>query len=135
MDLSSIMKLVSDPKVRNLVTQLFSQMSNNKGGSGGQANMAGLLDTMGKNPEIGDQVKSWVGTGDNKPVSPEQVTQAIGADQIQKAATAAGMSPTEAANDLSKVLPHLVDTATPAGKPPSSMPDIDSLLKQLMSGK
>jgi uncharacterized protein YidB (DUF937 family) len=115
MDLSSLIKLASDPQVRNLIMSLIGQMGGNKGG----ANMNGLLENL-NSAGMGDQVKSWVGTGDNKSITPDQVTKAFGADHIAQAAKDAGCTPQEAATQLSKVLPQVVDTATPAGKPPAT---------------
>lgn len=128
MDVSSLMKLAANPQVRQLVMSLLSQM----GKSGGGNNMAGLLDNM-SGAGLGDQVKSWVGTGDNAPVTPAQVTQAIGSDQLHEAATAAGMTDQAAADSLAKVLPQVVDQATPTGTPPAPI-DFEKVISQLFSG-
>ena len=77
--LSALLKMVSDPQVRSPVMSLINQMGG-KGGGGG-ANMNGLLENFNQ-AGMGDQVKSWVGTGDNKSITPDQVTQALGADHI-----------------------------------------------------
>jgi len=133
MDLNALLKLASNPQIRSLVTSLLGQ--HGKGG-GAQpvngANMAGLVDNL-KSAGLGDQVKSWVGTGDNKAVTAAQMTQAIGADKIQKAALDAGLTPQAAADDLAKVLPSMIDQATPNGKAPSAK-DFDTLLQRLMGG-
>jgi uncharacterized protein YidB (DUF937 family) len=126
------MKLASNPQIRNLVMSLLGQIGGKGGSSAGAggANMAGLLDNM-KASGLDDQVKSWVGTGDNKPVTPDQVTQAIGADKIQAAAKQAGLSPQQAADDLAKVLPQVVDSATPTGNAPTAT-DFDALFQKFM---
>jgi uncharacterized protein YidB (DUF937 family) len=69
---------------------------------------------------IGDVAKSWIGTGENKSVSPDQVTQALGEERVQQVANDAGVSTEQAADGLSKVLPSAVDTVTPGGQIPSS---------------
>jgi uncharacterized protein YidB (DUF937 family) len=115
MDLNALIKLASNPQVRNLVMSLLGQMGG--GNKAGGQSMNGLLENLNSSG-MGDQVKSWVGTGDNKPVTADQVTQAIGADKIAQAAKDAGMSPQAAADDLAKVLPQIVDTATPTGATP-----------------
>jgi uncharacterized protein YidB (DUF937 family) len=130
MDLSSLIKLASNPQVRNLVMSLINQM----GGKGDKpgAGMNSLLDNLqGAGAE--DQVKSWIGTGDNKPISPEQVTKAFGADHIAQAAKDAGCSPQEAATELSKVLPQVVDTATPSGQAPQTA-DFEQMFSKLFGG-
>jgi len=130
MDLSSLMKLASNPQVRQLVMSLLGQLG---GKGGGGANMAGLVQNLNSNG-LGEQVKSWVGTGDNKPVTPDQITQAVGPEQLHRAAESAGMSDQQAADSLSKVLPQVVDQASPSGQMPQSN-DFEKLFKQLFSGQ
>lgn len=69
---------------------------------------------------IGDVAKSWIEPGDNKSVSPDQVTQALGEEQVQQVANDAGISTEQAADGLSKVLPGAVDNVTPGGQIPSA---------------
>ncbi|HEY3295635.1 MAG TPA: YidB family protein [bacterium] len=68
-----------------------------------------------KSKGLGETVSSWVGTGENKPISPAQVTQALGKDQVEGIATKLGISTDEAAAKLSEVLPKVVDKLTPTG--------------------
>jgi uncharacterized protein YidB (DUF937 family) len=133
MDLSSLLKLASNPQVRGVVMSLIQQMSNKGGSAKGGANMNGLLENLNSSG-LGDQVKSWVGTGDNKPITPDQVTQAIGADQIAQAAKDAGCTPQQAASDLAKVLPQIVDTATPTGAAPAPT-DFDEMFAKIFGGQ
>jgi uncharacterized protein YidB (DUF937 family) len=69
---------------------------------------------------LGDVAKSWIGMGENKAVSPNQVTQALGEDEVQQVANEAGVSTEQAAAGLSKVLPGAVDNVTPGGEIPSA---------------
>ena len=69
---------------------------------------------------LGDVARSWIGTGENKSVSAEQVKEALGAEQVAKVADEAGVSTDEAASALSKVLPDAVDNVTPGGQVPST---------------
>jgi uncharacterized protein YidB (DUF937 family) len=120
MDLSQIMKLANDPTVQKLLQSLLSRFA---GGQGGQAaGMTGLM-TQLEQHGLGNQVQSWTGTGGNEKVTGQQLTEALGADTIDQAATAAGTSPDDAANKLASVLPQLVDKASPEG----SMPDPKTL--------
>ena len=68
---------------------------------------------------LGATVKSWVGTGPNDPVSPDQVQHALGADTIKDMAAKAGISPTDLLSKLSAVLPQAIDKLTPAGTIPA----------------
>jgi uncharacterized protein YidB (DUF937 family) len=69
---------------------------------------------------LGATVRSWVGTGANQPISPDQVHQAIGPDTMKQLAAKFGMSSDELAKKLSSVLPQAVDHMTPEGKLPTS---------------
>jgi len=69
---------------------------------------------------LGDVAQSWIGTGSNKSVSPDQVKDALGRQQVEQIANDAGVSTDEAAAGLSKVLPDAVDNVTPSGQVPST---------------
>ena len=64
---------------------------------------------------LGSTVRSWVGTGANQPISPDQVHQAFGADTMKQLAAKAGMTPEDLAAKLSNVLPQAIDKLTPSG--------------------
>ena len=63
----------------------------------------------------GDKVASWVSTGENEPISPEQVQHAVGSDQISAIAAKLGVDPAQASQLLAKFLPNMVDKLTPGG--------------------
>jgi len=67
---------------------------------------------------MGATVRSWVGSGPNQPVSPEQVHQVFGSGMIAQLAARAGMSPQELAQKIAQVLPTAIDKLTPDGKVP-----------------
>jgi uncharacterized protein YidB (DUF937 family) len=68
---------------------------------------------------LGATVKSWVGVGENTPISADQIHHALGADTINELAAKAGMSPQDLAAKLSVVLPQAIDKLTPGGALPS----------------
>ena len=69
---------------------------------------------------LGDVADSWIGTGSNKSVSPDQVKDALGQQQVEQIANDAGVSTDDAAAGLSRVLPEAVDNVTPSGHVPST---------------
>jgi uncharacterized protein YidB (DUF937 family) len=94
--------------------------------------LAGLVQAFQKNG-LGDIVNSWVGTGKNLPISPEQIQQGLGGDFLKELASKAGLNPEAAKSQLAELLPGLVDKLTPDGKLPES-----NLLEQglnLLRGK
>ncbi len=68
---------------------------------------------------LGDQVKSWIGTGENQAVSADQIKQALPQEKLEQIATNQGVTTDEAADGISKVLPDLVNEITPDGVVPS----------------
>jgi uncharacterized protein YidB (DUF937 family) len=68
---------------------------------------------------LGDIANSWVGSGQNKPVSPGQLGSALGSDIIKTLAQRTGLSEEELTKQLSQVLPGVVDKLTPAGRLPT----------------
>jgi len=63
----------------------------------------------------GDTVASWIGTGENQPISPDALQHVIGPDQVNAIATKLGVDPTQASALIAKFLPHVVDKLTPNG--------------------
>jgi len=64
---------------------------------------------------LGPTIQSWIGNGENLPISPEQVHQALGSDTVQQLAAKLGIPPDQLAAKLSEILPQAVDKMTPAG--------------------
>ncbi|HEY5995384.1 MAG TPA: YidB family protein, partial [Candidatus Deferrimicrobiaceae bacterium] len=73
-----------------------------------------------KDRGLGDIVSSWVGTGQNLPISAEQLQGGLGANLIGQLAAKAGISGEEASAKLAELLPSLVDKLTPDGQLPES---------------
>ena len=67
---------------------------------------------------LGDQVKSWIGTGANRVVSGQQVASWLGNDKLNQVAHSVGLSPNEIADHLAQQLPAFVDKLTPHGSVP-----------------
>ena len=67
---------------------------------------------------LGDIISSWVGTGNNTPVTPDQVQAGLGSDVIQQLAEKSGVSIDAAKAQLAELLPSLIDRVTPEGKIP-----------------
>src|SRR6516162_9150660 len=76
----------------------------------------GLLEGLGG---LGNVINSWVGPGQNQPVSPNQLGPALGPDIIKTLAQRSGLSEEELTRQLSQVLPGLVDKLTPNGRLPT----------------
>jgi uncharacterized protein YidB (DUF937 family) len=69
---------------------------------------------------LGPTVKSWVGTGPNQPISPEDLQKALGPDLLQQLSEKSGLSVPELSQKLSQILPQAVDKLTPDGSIPKA---------------
>ncbi|MGH7041440.1 MAG: YidB family protein [Acetobacteraceae bacterium] len=83
---------------------------------------------------LGNAAQSWVGTGQNQPVSADDIGKVFPADQIEGWATQAGTTPDKLRAVLAEVLPHAVDHVTPDGATPpaGAMPDFTSLISRFL---
>ncbi len=67
---------------------------------------------------LGHIAQSWVGNGQNQPVSPQQLQSVFGDNQVQSMASQAGMQPQDFLSQLSQHLPNAVHGMTPNGQLP-----------------
>jgi uncharacterized protein YidB (DUF937 family) len=112
-----------------LLPVVLAMLANRQGGgspgagAGGLGGLGGLLDQL-RSTGYAAQADSWVGTGDNLPISPDVISQVFGRDGLSRIAAQAGVTEDEASAGLSQLLPNVVDRVTPEGR----MPDFDSLV-------
>jgi uncharacterized protein YidB (DUF937 family) len=101
---------------------LLGSLQGGQGGSqiGGQGGgLAGLIGQF-EQAGLGHLAQSWVGTGPNQPVSPQQVETALGPDQVQGMADQTGMQKQDLLSQLAQALPGIIDRLTPNGRVPSA---------------
>ena len=80
--------------------------------------LGGLLEKFQQSGH-GDVAKSWVGSGQNQPISPGPLSSALGPSIIKALAQKTGMSEQELTAQLSQALPGFVDKLTPQGRLPT----------------
>jgi uncharacterized protein YidB (DUF937 family) len=80
--------------------------------SGGLQGLAGKFAQSGQ----GNAFQSWVGMGENQPISSDQIQNVLGSDQVKALAAKMGVDPTQASTFLAEYLPKIVDKLTPEGK-------------------
>jgi uncharacterized protein YidB (DUF937 family) len=68
----------------------------------------------------GDKARSWISTGANKPVLPNELETVLGSEKIAWLMKETGMSREELLAGLSRELPEAVDKLTPEGRIPTS---------------
>jgi len=79
----------------------------------------GLVEKL-RSSGLGDKVESWIGTGQNDPITKDEVKQGLGQDEIDRMAQESGKSSDEVADELSRELPRAVDERTPGGQLPTT---------------
>jgi uncharacterized protein YidB (DUF937 family) len=91
------------------------------GGAAGGLVSGGLNDLLKQFQQSGQSgaVKSWIGTGPNQEISPNDLSKALGQDQINTLAAHTGMSSAELLAALSQHLPELINQLTPNGRLPT----------------
>ncbi len=92
------------------------------GGTAGAVLSGGLSDILKKLQESGHgtAANSWVGTGPNQPISPNDIGNALGPEMINTLTSLSGMSREQLLAALSQHLPEVVDHLTPSGRVPTS---------------
>jgi len=115
----------------SLAGQVLGSLS---GSSASQhAGLVGAIESLVNNPEtgglsglvatfeqkgFGGVVASWVSTGQNLPISAEQLQSVLGNEQVQAIAQRLGISPQEVSGHLAELLPQVIDKLTPGGSVP-----------------
>ncbi|MBK8814153.1 MAG: DUF937 domain-containing protein [Methylococcaceae bacterium] len=101
----------ADNQTQNLVKGVVGMLVSNSGG------ISGLVDKFTQSG-LGDVAASWIGKGENKPVTPAQLVEALGQQKVDELAKEAGLPEDKGAEVLSQVLPTVVDKMTPDGEIP-----------------
>ena len=81
---------------------------------GNGLDLAGITDKL-QEGGLGEQLSSWLGDGENSPVSADQLTNALGADKISEMASKLGVDAGAAAETLSQAMPSLLDKFSSGG--------------------
>jgi len=92
------------------------------------------LQKMFQQGGLGSVMSSWIGSGQNQPVSADQLQNVLHSGALQAAAQKCGIDPTQLTGMMSTLLPHLVDKLTPNGQ----IPDASTManhLKALAAGQ
>jgi uncharacterized protein YidB (DUF937 family) len=123
--LSSVMQ---NPQMMNAITGMLSN-------DGGQGGLGGIMQKF-QQAGMGDVIGSWVGSGENAPISAEQIGQVLGNDTISNLAQQMGVDPSQAAGQLSQSLPDIINALTPGGAAPEgglgNMGDLAGMLGGLL---
>jgi uncharacterized protein YidB (DUF937 family) len=96
-----------------VVPVVLSQVLGN-GSEGGLSAIVAKLQQAG----LGDQVKSWIGNGQNIPITAEELQAALGSDMVKQLAAKFNIPVDQLSKVLAQQLPSAVDHASPNGQLP-----------------
>ena len=106
----------------------------NQGGGGLGGGLGALLQRF-QLGGLGEVAASWVGTGQNLPISAEQLQSVLGGDQIGALAQQAGLSQGDLMGQLAQMLPQVVDRLTPNGQlPAGGEAELSGMLSSVLGG-
>jgi len=111
-----------------LMSVIAAMLANGQSGGSAGGGLAGLIEQFQRSGQ-GDVIDSWVGTGQNRAISPDQLGSVLGGDLLGQLTRQTGMGEGDLLGQLSQVLPQLVDRATPEGHvPEGGLGDIGAIL-------
>jgi uncharacterized protein YidB (DUF937 family) len=115
-----------------LVGALLQMLAGQQGGAAASP-LEGLVRQFTQGG-LGEAVQSWIGTGQNIGISPQQLEQVLGGGQLAQLAQQFGIEPGQVAAQLSEQLPGMVDRLTPEGQlPAGGMQDLLGQLSGLLN--
>jgi uncharacterized protein YidB (DUF937 family) len=120
---------VQQSPLMGILQQVLASGGQGQGTAGGVSAVVSRFEAAG----LGQHAQSWVGTGANHPVTPDQVGQVFAPEQINQWATQAGTTPEAMRQVLAEALPHTVDHLTPGGQPPAQTADLSGMLQGLLT--
>ena len=84
----------------------------------GTGNQGGLNAIVAKLQQagLGNQVNSWLGNGQNLPITADQIKQVLGSDVVRQLAAKYNIPVDQISEVLANQLPKAVDQASPNGK-------------------
>jgi len=126
---SAIGSQASDPYKQStgLVEGLVSMLQDPR--TGGIDGLARMFDQQG----MGAEANSWIGTGSNRSITPEQLSQVLGPQRVQSLSSGTGLGTAAGAAAIAALLPVLIDKLTPDGRAPQTS-SLGGLLEGLLGG-
>jgi len=95
--------------------------------------IAGLQRTF-QEKGLGNIISSWISTGQNLPISADQLQNVLQGGTLQNMAGKSGMDLSQLTSVFSQLMPHAVDQMTPNGQVPDSQA-LSQMMKGLAAGQ
>lgn len=124
--LDTVSKLFGGGSNQGALAGILQLLANHEGGT------SGLTQSFQSNG-LGAVLSSWLGQGENQPISPDQVNRVFGNDRIATVAGKLGVQPDQASAKIAQLLPNVVDHLSPDGKLPEGG-DLMARASELLKG-
>jgi uncharacterized protein YidB (DUF937 family) len=118
---------LSGPQAQQLVGMIMQKVQD----AGGLQALVGQLGASG----LGEKAASWVGSGENAPISAEEARASLGDDFIQDAANKLNLDPQTVSAATAQALPDVVNAATPDGQIPDAANPFEAIQGMLGGGQ
>lgn len=104
-----------------LIQAILGMLSQPGGAGQAEGGLGGLGALVEKFQQggLGDVMNSWISTGENQPITPEQLGGVLGQDTLAQMSGQLGLEQGDLLGQLSRMLPQVVDSLTPQGQLPS----------------
>ncbi|HYN59683.1 MAG TPA: YidB family protein [Rubrivivax sp.] len=123
----------SQAELLNMILGMLANGGQGGGQRGGQGGGLASLVEQFQAAGLGEQVNSWISSGQNLPVSPGQLEGALGSNQMSQMAERMGLSTGDLSAQMSQMLPQVVDHFTPDGRmPEGGLGNLGDLLGSLL---
>ena len=127
--LDTVSKMFGGETSGSPIAAIVQLLANHEGGT------SGLMQNF-QNNGLGNILSSWLGSGENQPISPDQVNRVFGNERVAALAGKLGVSQDQASAKIAEYLPQVVDHLSPNGSLPEGS-DLTAkaadLLKSMMA--
>ncbi len=94
----------------------------------GEGGLDGIVNSMKDNPQFSEMASSWLGDGDNLPISTDELGSLFDSDQIASFASNLGIDSSDAMSKLSEILPSFIDNSSSGGSLLDSIGGLDGAM-------
>lgn len=112
---SAVSQMLGGGNKANLINLVLGMLQGNQGGQQSSGGLGSIIEQFTR-AGFGQQAQSWVGTGANMPISPEDLMKVFGQGQMQQWGQQLGLDSQQTAGSLSSVLPEIINQLTPKGQ-------------------
>jgi uncharacterized protein YidB (DUF937 family) len=121
----------SEPQSANLLEGVLEMLSAQGGGQARSGGGLQLLAQLFQQQGLGDVLSSWIGSGQNRAISADELGRVFGAEPTSRISQRAGVSPSQGLGLLAQMLPLVIDRLTPQGQVPQRDPLLELRSRQL----